>query len=330
MQRTANARLKLRAENLEHRLMLAGDVTAAVVGGNLRIIGDALDNHLSIAEVSPGNFQVSGSDGTTINHQPLGTPFDAHEVTNNVLLRLGDGDDSVALRHLNIQGDLEVYAGEGDDDVDIIGTQVGKNVHIETGAGNDEVDLGLSDEAQPTLAASSPLPTGVHIKGNLDVRTGVGDDEVKVTDTHIGGGAFVNTGAGDDVVLMGIVSNSDGKLAAPADASEDPQGDWNVQVAHHLVILTGTGNDTIHLDSVRAKSAFFATGEGDDKLIVKDSSADHVFASLGAGDDVLDASGGGNFVGHFILFGGPGEDTLMDGPNNHVAHSHIFGVEHSV
>jgi hypothetical protein len=76
--------------------------------------------------------------------------------------------------------------------------------------------------------------------------------------------------------------------------------------------------------------ALFALGDGNDHLIATNSSADRVFVLLGEGDDVLDASGGGNTVGHLVLQGGPGDDTLIDGPNNKIAKADIYGIEHSI
>jgi hypothetical protein len=327
MQRT-NAKHRLRAETLEPRLMLAGDVSAAVLGGNLRILGDKLDNEISITETAPGTFLVSGLDGTTINQQPAGTPFEAHDVTNNVFIRMGDGNDTVDLHQVSIHGNLDILTGGGNDDIEIVGAEIARNARIDSGPGDDVVNLGTSSAAQPVIAAASPLPTGVRIKNNLDIHTGLGDDEVELADTHIGGNALVDTGAGNDTIVMGLASSP--PPAATAGASVVPSGDANVSIGHHLFICAGAGDDTVQVNSVRARLAVISTGDGNDHLIATNSAAEHALIFLGDGDDVLDASGGGNTVGHLHLFGGEGDDTLINGPNNQVADLDVHSIEHSI
>ena len=60
-------------EALEPRLLLAGDVTATVVGGSLYIVGDAAANDIIIDQtgLASDEFMISsGTDVTTINGLP--------------------------------------------------------------------------------------------------------------------------------------------------------------------------------------------------------------------------------------------------------------------
>src|SRR4030095_3490840 len=88
-----------RFECLEPRHMLAGNVTAQIVNGDLIVTGDAADNRILVSSLG-GPMQVTGmndSSGnpTSVNGVPNGT-FDASGLTGNTLIRLLDGADSVA------------------------------------------------------------------------------------------------------------------------------------------------------------------------------------------------------------------------------------------
>ncbi len=50
----SRAKRKLLMEGLESRLMMDGNVSVGISGGNLSILGDGLSNTVDIAEVSPG------------------------------------------------------------------------------------------------------------------------------------------------------------------------------------------------------------------------------------------------------------------------------------
>src|SRR5262245_5328671 len=78
---------KLHFESLEGRALLAGNVTAAVTGGDLIITGDAEANSIVIVHGrGAGEYLVKGVDGTTING--AGSSFRATGVTANVSIAL--------------------------------------------------------------------------------------------------------------------------------------------------------------------------------------------------------------------------------------------------
>ena len=52
---------------LEPRRMLAGNVTAVLVGGDLVIRGDRADNFIEVTQDEEGDIVVNGEDGTTVN-----------------------------------------------------------------------------------------------------------------------------------------------------------------------------------------------------------------------------------------------------------------------
>ena len=95
---------KLRLESLENRNLLAGNVTATVVDGNLIIEGDDQDNQISIvATENRGQYIIRGRASATFG--PITTTIngsDAEEgilvtgVKRSVHISMGDGNDSVS------------------------------------------------------------------------------------------------------------------------------------------------------------------------------------------------------------------------------------------
>ncbi|MDH3719008.1 MAG: hypothetical protein OES79_12895, partial [Planctomycetota bacterium] len=102
--RTGGRQRLARFESLEPRHLLAGNVTAAVVDGDLRLTGDSLDN-TAMVSVIDGDVVVEGLDDTTVNGSA--TPFIAFSgssrIADDLLARLGGGGDVLLLA-----GGLEV------------------------------------------------------------------------------------------------------------------------------------------------------------------------------------------------------------------------------
>ena len=87
-----------RFEALETRLPLAGDVTAVVSNGVLRLEGDELANDVVIDQVglAAHQFRVSsGASATTINNNAAPQIFSF--VTRDIRAELGDGSDILAV-----------------------------------------------------------------------------------------------------------------------------------------------------------------------------------------------------------------------------------------
>src|SRR4051794_36583312 len=93
---------KLNLENLEDRQMMAGDLAAYVSGGNLYVneapgqIGQ--DNGVIISQLANGKIRVSG-DFTPMGSgvsKVNGMAFQDFTVTNNLIVKLGAGNDGIA------------------------------------------------------------------------------------------------------------------------------------------------------------------------------------------------------------------------------------------
>src|SRR5687768_11420289 len=126
-------------EPLEPRTLLSGSVTAAVVDGSLVLRGDKGDNALIIevepAEVSaaaPGAavsvFVRAADETTTINGEGLVVM----EVTKDLRVSLGGGNDSLRIEAVDLPRDLRIDSGAGDDTVTLDETGVARGLRLLT------------------------------------------------------------------------------------------------------------------------------------------------------------------------------------------------------
>jgi hypothetical protein len=183
-------------ETMEGRRMLAGNVTASIVGGVLVVQGDNKSNAIVIAAHSTVNTTVTPAPGTTVNGDGTATFVG----TPPIVVDMGNGDDSVTFVDLDFQR-VSVTTGNGNDrvigDVDGSGPNIFSTLRIDTGNGDDFVHLGGS--------------TGV--ASDLTIVTGNGDDTVELVDaTGVGGNMNIVTGNGDDRIRLAGSFAIDGSL----------------------------------------------------------------------------------------------------------------------
>lgn len=326
-------RRPLGLESLEAKAMLAGDVSAVVVDGDLTITGDEFNNHVAIAAgAAAGEFVITGlaDDGggaTTVN---------------------GASD---ALVVSGVTGDVTIEMGDGDDTVQVASGDFAANLTVNTGAGADVVllgDVALTEGGETSTDASAT------VAGNVFVNTGEDDDQVAAFGVEVEHNFAVNTGDGADQVSLGAQLSLDGEAETPA--SDDAvhlaihgtlfanlgQGDdelivqdttidratvlldvagtadvalSNVTAGQVLAIFTGDGDDALALDGVAARNALLHTGEGADAIEVHDSVFTRLGANLGGGDDTL-VLGTTSIGGGAVLHGGQGVDTLTEEAGN--------------
>src|SRR5262249_45868122 len=93
---------KLTFQTLESRQLMAGNVSAAVINGDLVVKGDVKSNDVAIfqvmqqGQVIPGRYFITGLNGTTINNGNSG--FNATGVNRDFLIKMNlGGDDHVAI-----------------------------------------------------------------------------------------------------------------------------------------------------------------------------------------------------------------------------------------
>jgi hypothetical protein len=304
-------------------------VLVNVVGGNLRIEGDAEANKILITSgAEAGAFVITGLDGTTLNDAT-----DPISVTGvrNIGVGLGDGADLVAIAGATVRG----------------------NVSVRTGLGDDRVLVGTGGDAAE-LAGVLPADTSVEVRGVLSVSSGDGADQVSI-DNAVASLVNVSAGEGDDDVSLGSeepLGDLAGRLTARHAAHVD-LGDGNDELGVDqfstrglLAVRGGVGDDTIGANLTEAFAMLVSsdggaddvtltdldvnhlgvhTGEGDDTVDVRDSVFTTLGVALGVGNDTLTTSALEARVA--VLAGGDGEDTLEQVTASVFGHQRIFGFE---
>src|SRR5258708_37640092 len=121
-------------EAFESRLLLDGDVSALLSGGDLVIRGDAQDNQIVITQLAAGTIRIAGLEQTTVNGQPS---VDVQKFSGNLLIQMQQrGDDNVAIMGpFNVPHDLRarLSAGELVIEGSTGAVNIGNNLNVQTG-----------------------------------------------------------------------------------------------------------------------------------------------------------------------------------------------------
>lgn len=308
---------RIAIEPLESRRLLAGDVTAEVVDGNLLLRGDRLSNQVELRAAIDGSdaIEVIGlpsedGDLTTINGAPS---FTFTGVTGDIAANMRGGDDVVYIHDLDILGDLNVRTGRGNDRVlvgglprggDMIGRPLSDSavdqamVEGELVAPIEPVDPVPIDPVQPV----DPVPilpiANVTIAGRARIVTGAGNDGIAMGSLEVYGNLNIQTGRHADVVRLGVnelpvptdgeVPLDDG-VPAVIDGEVGPPITLPVDVYGSLRLNTGRGADQAWLESVHvAHNMSVNLGRGDD-LFSYDwgSVGGRININAGRGDDLV-------------------------------------------
>jgi len=348
-------RRKLAFESLESRRVLAGNVMAVVDGaGDLVITGNNASNHIKITPyvlegVVQANAYVIESrlPGSPTNINGQATPVVVQNVTNNVLISMARGNDSVEVEdggtgspiqfagmvrfigaagndrllfnEAIVNGDLNVFSGTGNDLVAVYQTNVLGETLISTGRGNDRVGLNEAD-----LDDAAVVNTG----GGRD-RIGVHGSVVTTLE--------INSGAGNDTLGIGVNPAPLGVTWANLGVVTPTTQAFGVD-ADGLNVNTGGASDTLGVElSDVAVDAVFATGGGNDVFRYQDNTVDGSVRILGGGaQDTVEArrnqingnlvirlfgandrlvARNNTIVGNGTLVGGSGFDTLVAANN---------------
>ena len=170
---------------LEHRVLLAGHITAVVRGGILNITGDAQGNEFTIAPGTGANsIKITAAAGTTINKGR--TEITLSGVTSSVRINTGGGNDIVRVEGATVARGLSIETADGNDRVFLTNTNVTERLFISTGAGNDTLN---------TSAGRVSLTTEIHM--------GAGNDIVELSGTDFQKRFSAKLGAGNDSFLPG-------------------------------------------------------------------------------------------------------------------------------
>ena len=292
---------KIGVESLELRRVMAGDVIAALEGSLLTVEGDNLSNQIAITRTAIGDVVVAGQNGALINGLPS-VRFPRVQL-NAVDVRMGDGDDAVVLRSLQVGNDVHVELGAGNDRLTApanAASTIQGNLAVFGNEGNDVVQLAALSVLGDLFLDGGLVSLNASINTSsidkvLSIIGDEADDVISISGSRIGLDTMIETKGGSDRVnltdlsafLISINTDSNGAIGL------DQVTLNRVTTVENLGIFTGAGNDTVRLTDVTSgKSIITSLDEGNDRLIATRVRAaeDAVFEG-GAGFDTLENYG---------------------------------------
>src|SRR5262245_60921529 len=126
-------------QSLELRIICSGNVTTSTVDGILTIEGDAQANQIELHGelLDRKTLTLQAIDDTNINGGPNTVIF--NELFRAIVIRLGDGDDIVAVNDADIAKILRVELGAGDDTFTTARTVVRRDLVVFGETGDDHI-----------------------------------------------------------------------------------------------------------------------------------------------------------------------------------------------
>jgi hypothetical protein len=267
-------------DQLESRVMLAGDVDVHQDGDTLFLTGDNLGNFAIVEQIAPGSYAVFGDaafGGTTTVSGDDGVPAGVlfFNGVSNISVDLGSGNDILTVGTFGffspttLTGDLNIDTGANDDVV-----FVGNGGSVVTIAGEANIDLGGATALDVAavgnaIIGTEPNETALRIFGgntgtDVAVLTGVVLREDLLVDLGDGANTFVSNGlsiahdfeyyGGDGVDTVSLTNTVVGAsvLELTPDnldiflyGGNDVVGLTNVAVQDRLAIDGGSGNDIV-------------------------------------------------------------------------------------
>ncbi len=302
-EQSTGQRQRLSLEPLEPRLLLSGNIVAAISGSAATLIGDADPNKFLVEQLDPQTLRITGNDGTTVNGaggaQTIATT--GTTVLQNLTIRTGDGDDEINMNVLAIPGSLYIDTGPGKTEVPV--------------SDNDKVTLtNVRADKRITLLFQNGnnklIGDGINSLGDFIATTGSGNDDLKIKNVNVGksvraylgdgvnGADFDSTTTGKDMTLQG----------GPGDDTVDLSG---INAPGSLRIYAGDGTNDVDVDGATlGKDLWVQGGLGDDSVDVSNANATgsgRLYASEGTNTiDVED----GVFGKAIAITSGLGGDTI--------------------
>ena len=262
--------LKFSVERLEPRMLLSGNVIAALIGGDLFLTGDEQNNDIELSVVD-GDLVVVGNE-TTINgsDQNFVVAESSNTLNGRVNARMRAGDDTIVFSDGVVIGEgVRISTGSGDDSVGVA-SQVDGTSRIRTEAGNDSVALNSATTRSTLIFTGTGSDTvsliDSEVQGDLRLFLSSGNDNLVIENTTIERVTYVNSGSGADSIAV-----------------EDSQ------FSGRSKFVTRSGSDFLHVES----SGF------DSRSVVK----------LGSGDDMLSTDSNNASVTP-LMFGSGGRDQI--------------------
>jgi len=289
---------RLSFDLLESRTLLAGNVTANVVGGSLIVTGDDLDNRFIISQFQrPAGefFLVAQGDDTTFNGQPNVV---VNGVTKDIRISTMGGNDAVGLVDVEVPGSLLFDGGEGNND--LVGrlfgrktTTIGKHLTVTNGNGLDKTQFDNASIRGNVNVTNGDGGSSTEFKGcelsSLTIQSGGGADEVEVGETIVRKNLSVRSGDGDtEIDIEGTRVNGTTILESGAGFDETDIED-NAVFNKKVVIMLGTGGSQTTMEQSSFRKGFVLQSlAGMDEVVIDSILVDGpVNLTLGDGDDVV-------------------------------------------
>lgn len=243
---------------LEPRQLLAGDVSVAIVGSSLQIVGDDLANQVEVSINANNDIVVSGLD-TTVNGNASET-IAATQSFENLTVLLQAGDDEISLRDVNSPRHLSFFGGDGNDQLELTGVSA-DHFHLEGQLGNDSFEI-----------------TDTASRGSTYFYLGDGDDAVAVN-TFVSGRNFKVFGDGGNDTFAARDLDVDRKFRLNlGNGDDDAIVLGETEVGKSTKLRLGSGDDFVGLlpeqndESANFENLFYVdAGDGDDTVAIDDS-----------------------------------------------------------
>jgi hypothetical protein len=296
---------------------LAGNVTAAVYGGNLIVTGDNHGANITISQPRADQITLTG-DGTTVNGSTHPTTFTG--VTQGLRINLGNGNNSLTFDETNpitLRGNLSVNDGRGSNTISTLpgspgSLNVGGNVSILNQPGpleqitltnlNVNGDVRIQNLGGDSLvkinvasAGNALPPSGNTIRGNLLIANGPGNvDQTDLSALNVKRNVQILNRGGEALTSIDRGSSSStigGELQIIDRNAQTAQTDVEgVKVGRDLQVAAwGPGNSTIIVQSSQVGGTTnLQGGNGGDGVVVGDSTFGGAFhLKTGKGDDSI-------------------------------------------
>src|SRR5262245_3790968 len=286
---------RLMLEGLETRALLAGNVSASLIGGTLFIRGDNAGNGVHVIQVTDGLYAVTGldqgGDATRINGVENDTVEFSGVLNINIDSRKGDDAVAVGAEGLAIDalveecfeldlgldstegGSLEalslvINTGDGDDVVAVIGEFL--TAAIFTGNHDDSVAIGDSAFLSLVIDTGNGFD-GVCIEDFdarvLSVSTGNHSDFVDISDADIGTLSIITGAAGDDVSVVNV--GVDFAASVLTGGGDDFIEIFEFEIGLGLTVIAEGGLDDVNIaDGDSGGSLIIQTGSDADDVAV--------------------------------------------------------------
>lgn len=261
-------------EALEQRTLLAGDVTATLLGQTAFLTGDSAANSVQVT-VEDGNVVVRGLEDTTINGstESFVLAQGSADFSGSIIARMAGGNDQFELSGVSVSGLVHVYGGAGDDTLMVTNSSsVGRGLLLNGQSGNNS--LAVSD----TTAGRSVWLVGSH-----------GNDLMTVADSTVAGSVVAIGRRGDDDVVID-----------------------NTTIGRDAWISLGAGNDDVAMsDSTVTRRFVVHGGRGSDVVFAEDSNIGRgTRLVLGNDQDRVSIQGTSQFSGRTVIVGGRSSDVV--------------------